>query len=404
MLIFGYDNFLPDGKPITNGYAADLKNNISPISLEWAGYESLIDTTDKEIYKRKGKLIFPTHFEWLVNYFNIQIEKVKNINEKYYYPIDVFPLEFWKNPKSHNITISSKAIDDIKNGMAKILLLFVREGLRPFDDINSIIRSWMKKYKLPDNSVVVSTANLWQKLDDNITSVPFSVWEHIMRRFYINDICKKNIEGYIKTAPKRDKLFLCYNRRPRHHRIQMVYELYNQKLLDYGLVSLREDIPKNYILPEDFLKLLPLTIDNRNLHMNYATDVTLDDYKNTYVSIITETLSYNNMFFPSEKMCKPLITMHPFFMLSSKHFLKGMRSLGYKTFSKWWDESYDNHDILDDRISGISEQIKMLHKLTDKQLSNMVIDMLPVLKHNQNVFFKRSTIKDYQYELERILI
>ena len=66
----------------------------------------------------------------------------------------------------------------------------------------------------------------------------------------------------------------------------------------------------------------------------------------TWISVIAETLHNNKIFFPTEKTAKPMLSNKPFIVLAGKHFLKNLKSLGFKTFSPVIDESYDEIDDL----------------------------------------------------------
>jgi hypothetical protein len=408
MLIFGYEKFLDNGLPITNGYDADFKNNISPINLGWAGYVTSPDIKDYELMQNKGNMIFPTHIELADVFCNIKISNVDEINEKYYYPVDIMTYDFFNAPEAHNIKICDKVVNDIKSNKCKILVMFIRECLHSWNNLNSIINSWIEKYDLPINSVVVSSGNYWQKrlLSDNIISIPFSVWEKQMKYLFLEHAAKEKLLDYIKSRPHRDKLFLCYNRRPRQHRVEFVNELYKNGLLSDGYISLREDVDKNIKRKYDkeFIDMLPLSFDNtRNLHINYSTDLELNDYKRTFFSVITETTNDEGEFFVSEKIFKPIISMHPFFVVSCKGFLKGMRDLGYKTFSEWIDESYDDYEDPIVRNKIIVKELLRFKSMRQEELNDIIINMIPVLKYNQDFYARRVIGKEYQLKLEEIL-
>ena len=68
-------------------------------------------------------------------------------------------------------------------------------------------------------------------------------------------------------------------------------------------------------------------------------------------------------------------------------FLKNLKKLGFKTFSDYWDESYDE----DGQILGtqrILDNVSRLSKLTGQELHSMYIDMLPILNHNYNTMME----------------
>ena len=60
-----------------------------------------------------------------------------------------------------------------------------------------------------------------------------------------------------------------------------------------------------------------------------------------------------------------------------------MQRCGFKTFSNYWDESYD--DLQDyERIQAIQSVLKKLFLLDHNELTDMYADMLPILIHNKN--------------------
>lgn len=67
--------------------------------------------------------------------------------------------------------------------------------------------------------------------------------------------------------------------------------------------------------------------------------------ESSWYSVVAETLDDNRIFFPTEKTGKALMSGKPFIVLSGKHFLKNLRSVGFKTFHPIIDESYD---LIDD--------------------------------------------------------
>ena len=70
----------------------------------------------------------------------------------------------------------------------------------------------------------------------------------------------------------------------------------------------------------------------------------------SYIHIVAETFQDydpNRLFF-SEKMFKPMRYMQPFILLGEPYSLAKLKDLGYKTFSDYWDDSYD--EILDDDL------------------------------------------------------
>lgn len=75
-------------------------------------------------------------------------------------------------------------------------------------------------------------------------------------------------------------------------------------------------------------------------------------------------------------------------MLGVPHSLAALRKLGYKTFSKWIDESYDDIDNFNLRFKAVFAETKRLCALSDDQWIEMIHEMIPVLEHNHTHFIK----------------
>ena len=82
-------------------------------------------------------------------------------------------------------------------------------------------------------------------------------------------------------------------------------------------------------------------------------------YRDTYFSLVTETvLDYPYSFF-TEKICKPLAIGHPWIVASNRGFYKDIRNLGFQTFNGIIDESFDCIDNDQDRMD------RILHTVAD---------------------------------------
>jgi hypothetical protein len=106
------------------------------------------------------------------------------------------------------------------------------------------------------------------------------------------------------------------------------------------------------------------------------------------VYVITETVAEYPYPYFSEKTWRAMFTGRPFMMVNAQHSLKKLQELGFKTFSDWWDESYDEKALAADRIEYMVATLKSLTRLSKKELQELNQDMLPVIQHNQNHLIK----------------
>jgi hypothetical protein len=59
-----------------------------------------------------------------------------------------------------------------------------------------------------------------------------------------------------------------------------------------------------------------------------------------------------------------------------------MKSLGYKTFDRWWDESYDIAMSESIRFRMLTALYKKLSLASDTELADIMYEAWPILEHN----------------------
>ena len=205
---------------------------------------------------------------------------------------------------------------------------------------------------------------------------------------------------------KFEKKFLFLNRIHKRHRFEL-YKLLNwTNLLDeciYSFDSNDTNSPYHRQIsakPNTFCK---------NVWNHHTYDI-IPEYLNTFCNIVTETtfgydsMDYlhegtNNCIFITEKTEKCFAAGQPFIIASTPGFLKKLKELGFKTFDKWWDESYDDEINPMKRLDKIGETIKSLNKYSINDMERIYEEMIPILKHNQNLNNKWCDInsKDVRY-------
>jgi hypothetical protein len=122
-------------------------------------------------------------------------------------------------------------------------------------------------------------------------------------------------------------------------------------------------------------------------------DETVDIYKSSYISLVTETFFYEDDYIITEKVYKPIIHYHPFIVLGSPYTLKHMRSIGFKTFGDFWDESYDEEENNDKRFETVFNLLMKFDKMPIEELHKLYIDMIPTLKYNYDLIVGRGSMK-----------
>ena len=135
-------------------------------------------------------------------------------------------------------------------------------------------------------------------------------------------------------------------------------------------------------------------------------------YKDTFCSIVYEAFWDMQVVFFTEKINKCLLAGQPFIIVSTPRYLEFLKELGFKTFDKWWDESYDNEHSHKKRTKKIEKVIKHISTFTIKECEEIYEEMIPILKHNQTVLKKIAenrilnnySLLDIEIEVDKKLI
>lgn len=221
----------------------------------------------------------------------------------------------------------------------------------------------------------------------------------------------------------RSKQFLCLNKVERYHRIRFVVWLLKNNLIDKGLVSfygrkfdntwideytnwmnLYDSEPK-WILEtlHQHKDLFPLVL-NAGTHRENPIELTDDDqelYNQTYYSIVPETMffcqkhRFNNLHtfadshFISEKTYKTFAIKHPFILMGWPKTMEHVRSLGYKTFHPFIDESYDSETDDIKRFDLITKEIERLNNFTDDEWLEFTKNVKDIVDHNYQIVMNK---------------
>lgn len=138
----------------------------------------------------------------------------------------------------------------------------------------------------------------------------------------------------------------------------------------------------------------PNIVDNA---MSKTTYFYAEFLNRSFVYLVTETVCEYPYPYFSEKTWKAINTGRPFLLLGAQYSLKQLRNWGFKTFSNWWSEKYDELPTAVDRVDAIAQVIKDLSSRTMNELTVLEQEMLPVLEYNQ-----QHLVEFARQDLERV--
>lgn len=367
-------------------------------------------------------------------------------DKKWFYIVEPYGniQQFFGNHKFYNKlileNISSVTLEQIKNGNGNLLINYIVDGgLGMSKDNWKKIVNFTREKGIPDEKVYLifqdfNLKNNLKSLDINYNVINYN-WAHHLKStefwntlnisgwtFWPKDtyepqfgkteivdssIClfddfEKNIE-----SDKKDFLFLC--RHWKTHRLALLSVLHKLGL-ENNLVSWDKKFYEEHIV-QHFLK-----IDQNNelvdLMKNTNKQLDIEDitkiagygyedknlYLNSYLSIITESVFFQEEIdFPtgylSEKIWKPIGHCQPFILAGPAKSLEYIKTMGYKTFHPFIDESYDNETNDLNRLEMISNEVKKFANKNKNEKIEFLNSVKDIVKHNQNLFLNYANTK-----------
>lgn len=108
-------------------------------------------------------------------------------------------------------------------------------------------------------------------------------------------------------------------------------------------------------------------------------------FLNSFVCIINETRFAQPTGNVSEKVIDAINYANPFILVAPPKSLEMIKKIGIKTFSDFWDESYDQEENHNKRMKMIFNLIDEINNKPISELNNIYKQMIPILKHNRTI-------------------
>ena len=364
---------------------------------------------------------------WEYDFFNDHVEYIEKYDgRKYFYYIPLHLVDYFEQLEHIGFSgLEEEVKKDIRDSKCKIILLATDEGYFGEDaDLYScrnwdleLIQKWCEKEKFPPDSVSFICMNMIGEehcskkgLSYNIITTSWMSENHLK----LNKNKSIETSNYLELNPN-SKLFVTYNKAFHFHRLALLDSLNKKNLFDVSyhsfdlqksntdLFDSQLNIFKKFnegLLSDNFDDLiasLPILIENdedKNKYSRYDFygQIMIDyHYENSFMSVVTETLYKSGTVYFSEKTFKPIYQCQPFLLVSSKGSLKKLKDLGYQTFDRWWDESYDECDDYIERVDKITDILVKLKSKSFDELKTMKQEMKSLLIDNYNNFIHRNT-------------
>ena len=86
----------------------------------------------------------------------------------------------------------------------------------------------------------------------------------------------------------------------------------------------------------------------------------------------------------TDKCTKAIVMANPFILHAQPGALSYLKDCGFKTFYKWWDESYDNDKDHNSRKNKLYNLYQKLSNTSHQELTEMLYEMYDVLEYNRD--------------------
>tara|TARA_R100000908_G_C3753772_1_gene148114 strand:- start:561 stop:1826 length:1266 start_codon:yes stop_codon:yes gene_type:complete len=363
--------------------------------------------------------------------FDLKSVNIKNyMNEEFVYAMYVH----------HNQKLWIKHIDLIPKNILN--LIRDRKGYLLFDNTlegNRIDKDWflnpfykkINQLNLPNDRIIFITNNLLaEKFHDNLNidnkiklkSFMWNVYDtkriintgHLPAQVNIDDEIQYKIEN-LSTI----KHFLKINRTNRPERNIFMLMMNYHDILKKSLVSF-PDLPNEKYRIGFERYLTKKNIDSLRKKVPFNIDKTDEDnqgpaghgkgffdadlpfqpihYKNSFVSIVMAAFPFEpNACHLHSSTFNPMYCGHPIIQFGPVNSLREMRKRGFKTFNKWWDESYDSEGDDWKRLQMIMDLTLEVSRKSNKDLLDIYSDMKDTLQHNVDLIAKYN-IKENLYK------
>lgn len=344
-------------------------------------------------------------------------------------PISLDIFEFEELSYLEKAHLPEDLLDYIRKGNAKVLFFCV---LDPYfiPEREKIVSTFCRNNLLGRKDVRVLSSNFSPKLSRNsnyftlktISYFSEDIWfspasvnfNNKIENFRVN---KNQIKKYANSMFFRT--FLCLNRR------EDIYRAYLAGFLRfYGISSylslgstVREQVSGN-IIAEDlgisvyrdsrYFKTVQtgyknlgkenglLKLDLEPGLMENGAEILPIEYRRSFCTIVSDTVfdwHSDSVQFFSEKVFKPMYCCRPFILVSTPGCLKLLQSLGFQTFSNWWDESYDSIEDDVKRMDAILSLISSINSWSVEKQRNTLREMKSVLDYNAQNLISTVDIK-----------
>jgi hypothetical protein len=303
----------------------------------------------------------------------------------------------------HHIGPLYRTLHQLASNLETRTLRFLCLEAEPFRLVafDRVVEHIAKTYNLPKHRIVIDTIDHTPLMTSDFAVIktrPSNAFVLSKEMVHV-DMCVRKSEA---------KLFGAFFGRFTHQRFLMAYFLEND-LANDSVVAFHPNIDwanyefesvKKWYQPElQWLK--DRQENNANVKSGLAGGVTINDclisyheiFNKYHIEMVIETNVYECGWW-TEKTVKCLISGKPFLLLGTPGQLLALRDMGFKTFSPWINESYDQESNPEKRFDMLKAEMRRLSLLDESSKVQLLSEINSIADYNKNHY--NSIVERYE--------
>jgi hypothetical protein len=118
-----------------------------------------------------------------------------------------------------------------------------------------------------------------------------------------------------------------------------------------------------------------------------SADYSTEDYSNTDIEVVLETLFDDDRLHLTEKALRPVACGQPFILAATHGSLEYLRRYGFKTFGHIWSERYDTETDPERRLTAIADVMKEISEWDEVTRAYKMKQAQVIADYNRDHFF-----------------
>jgi hypothetical protein len=221
---------------------------------------------------------------------------------------------------------------------------------------------------------------------------------------------------HIEQQKQVNKTFLIYNRAwsgTREYRLRFAELLIDYDLVNDSVTTVNSVDPESGVHYAHYgfvnpawqpTKVLENYFPTNQTASNRSADFEIQDYENTDIEVVLETLFDDTRWHLTEKILRPIACGQPFILVATAGSLEYLRGYGFQTFESVWSESYDKISDPALRLELIAGIMKTITSWDIETRDVRLALARKIAEFNRRHFFSQEFFDQVCSELEKNLV